>query len=224
MKRICSESTNCARLKGNHMFAMTVQKVKAFHTIVLVHGYAGLPRQETHRERREECHNLLVSAIITKTELLECKRYLYLADHSAASSWDKFSKARPLFNAINKQCILNYQPTQHVSIDQSMVPYFGEHGVKQYIHSKPITFGFQTQLCWSTWAQWEMMLRWKDNKVVNAISTFTGKQTIQQRKHYCHREKRRVDIEQPNIINQFNMSMRGVDCMDQNILYIELYD
>ena len=86
MKRICSESTNCARLKGNHMFAMTVQKVKAFHTIVLVHGYAGLPRQETHRERREEFHNLLVSAIITKTELLECKRYLYLADHSAASS------------------------------------------------------------------------------------------------------------------------------------------
>ena len=100
------------------MFAMTVQKVKAFHTIVLVHGYAGLPRQETHRERREECHNLLVSAIITKTELLECKRYLYLADHNAASSWDKFSKARPLFNAINKQCILNYQPTQHVSFDE----------------------------------------------------------------------------------------------------------
>ena len=42
---------------------------------------------------------------------------------------------------------------------------------------------------------------WKDNKVVNAISTFTGKQPIQQVKLYCHREKRRVNIEQPNIIN-----------------------
>ena len=61
-------------------------------------------------------------------------------------------------------------------------------------------------------------VRWKDNKVVNAISTFTGKQPIEQVKLYCHREKLRVNIEQPNIINQYNMSMGGVDRMDQNIL------
>ena len=60
-------------------------------------------------------------------------------------------------------------------------------------------------------------LRWKDNKVVNAIFTVTGKQPIQQAKRYCHREKRKVNIEQPNIINQYNMSMVGVYCMDQNI-------
>ena len=48
---------------------------------------------------------------------------------------------------------------------------------------------------------------WNDNKVVNVISTFTGKQPVQQVKLYCHREKRRVNIEQRNIINQYNMSM-----------------
>ena len=60
-------------------------------------------------------------------------------------------------------------------------------------------------------------IRWKDNKVVNAISTFTGKQPIQQAKPYCHREKRRVNIEQQNITNQYNMPMGGDDGMDQNI-------
>ena len=50
-------------------------------------------------------------------------------------------------------------------------------------------------------------VRWKDNKVVNAISTFIGKQPIQQAKRYDHREKRRVNIEQTNIINQYNMSL-----------------
>ena len=60
-------------------------------------------------------------------------------------------------------------------------------------------------------------VRWKDNKVVNAIFTFTGRQPIQQAKRYCHCEKQRVNIEQLNIINQYNMSMGGVDCMDQNI-------
>ena len=50
-------------------------------------------------------------------------------------------------------------------------------------------------------------VRWKDNKVVNAISTCPGKQPIQQAKRYCHLEKRRVNIKQPTIINQYNMSM-----------------
>ena len=61
-------------------------------------------------------------------------------------------------------------------------------------------------------------VRQKDNKVVNAASTFTGKQPIQQVKRYRHREKRKVNIEQTNIINQYIMSMRGVDYMDQNVL------
>ena len=55
------------------------------------------------------------------------------------------------------------------------------------------------------------VVRWKDNKVVNAVSTFTGKQQIQQVKRYYHREKRRVNIEQPNVMNQYNMAMGRVD-------------
>ena len=58
---------------------------------------------------------------------------------------------------------------------------------------------------------------WKDNKVVSAISTFTAEQPIQQPKRFCHHEKQRVNIEQLNIINQYNASMGGVDRMDQNI-------
>ena len=34
MERICDESTNYTRLKGNHMFAMTVEKLKAFLAIL----------------------------------------------------------------------------------------------------------------------------------------------------------------------------------------------
>ena len=56
-------------------------------------------------------------------------------------------------------------------------------------------------------------IRWKDDKVVNAISTFTGIQPIQQAKRYCHHEKRRLNIEQQNILNQDNMTMEGVDCI-----------
>ena len=46
-----------------------------------------------------------------KTEFLECKIYLNLADNNSVNSSDKFAKVEPLFNAINEQCILNYQLT-----------------------------------------------------------------------------------------------------------------
>ena len=125
------------------MFTMIVEKLKAFLTILLVSGYAGLSRQEMYWERREDCHNLVVSAVMTKTEFLECKRYLHLADNNALNSSDKSAKVRPLFNAINQKCIFNYQPTQHVSVDEFMVPYFEKHGAKQYIHGKLIKFRFK---------------------------------------------------------------------------------
>ena len=116
---------------------MTVEKLKAFLAILLVSGYAGLPRKEIYWERREDCHNLVVSAMMTKTEFLGCKRYLHQAGNNALNSSDKFAKA------INEQCILNYQPTQHVSVDEPMVPYFEKNGAKQYIHGKPIHLGFK---------------------------------------------------------------------------------
>ena len=86
------------------MFTMSVEKLKAFLTILLVSGYVGLPRQEMYWERRKDYHNLVVSAMMRKTEFLECKRYQYLhrADSNALNSSDKFAKVRPLFNAINK--------------------------------------------------------------------------------------------------------------------------
>ena len=81
--------------------------------------------------------------MMTKTEFLESKRYLHLADNKAINSSDKFAKRRPLFNAINEQCILNYQPSPDVSVDDAMVPYSGKQGAKQYIQGKPIKFGFK---------------------------------------------------------------------------------
>ena len=69
MERICVKSTNYARLKGNHMFIMTVEKLKAFLTILLVSEYAELSRQEMHWKSREDCHNLVISAMVTKNQL-----------------------------------------------------------------------------------------------------------------------------------------------------------
>ena len=94
-------------------------------------------------ERWEDRHNLVVSAMVTRTEVLQCKQYLHLVHNSALNSSDKFEKVRPFFNATNELCILNYQPTQHVNVDDSIVPYFGKYGARLYISVKPIKFRFE---------------------------------------------------------------------------------
>ena len=62
-------------------------------------------------ERREDAHNLLVSSMMTGKEFLECEKNLHLADNNFIDKEDKFGKVRPLFAAMNRQCLLNYKPS-----------------------------------------------------------------------------------------------------------------
>ena len=95
---------------------MTLDKLKAFIAILLVSGYTELPRQEMYWEAREDGHNLLVSSMMSKNESEECKKYLYLSDNNNVDMTGRFAKVRALFNSVNQQCLLNYQPTQHISV------------------------------------------------------------------------------------------------------------
>ena len=85
----------------------------------------------------------MATALMTKNEFEDCKQFLYLADNENFDKTERFGKVRALFDAINKQCVAHYRPEQHLSVDKSVAPYFGKHGAKQYIHGKPIKFGYK---------------------------------------------------------------------------------
>ena len=140
------ELNKYARHKGNHSFMMTIKKLKSFIAILLVNVYNKLPRQEMYGQRMEDCQNRMATAMMTKIEFEDCKQFLHLADNENSDKTDRFGKVRPLFDAINKQCVAHYRPEQHRSVDKSMVPYFGKHGAKQYIHGKPIKFGYKVSV------------------------------------------------------------------------------
>ena len=95
------------------------------------------------RERQEDTHNTLATSLLSKSEFEYCKKHLHLFDNNALDLSDKFAKVPPLFDAINKTCLINYQPSQHISIDESIMPYFRRHAPKQYIYGKPITSGYK---------------------------------------------------------------------------------
>lgn len=59
---------------------------------------------------------------------------------------------------------------------------------------------------------------WKDNTCVRLASTYVGllplRNDIPKASRYDHAQKKRIEIECPNIIHQYNAHMDGVDLMD----------
>jgi hypothetical protein len=60
-------------------------------------------------------------------------------------------------------------------------------------------------------------VRWHDNSIVTVLSNEYGVNPIQKAQRYSVTAKRRIDIDQPHVIHQYNQFMGGVDRLDANI-------
>ena len=70
-------------------------------------------------------------------------RNLHFVNNNSTDNTDKFPKFRPLINMLNKNFQTHAPQTTQHSVDEQMVPYFGSYGCKQYIHGKPIRYGYK---------------------------------------------------------------------------------
>ena len=53
------------------------------------------------------------------------------------------SKIQPLYEMLNQNLKQHGVFHQQLSVDESMVPYYGRHSTKQFIRGKPIRFGYK---------------------------------------------------------------------------------
>ena len=112
-------------LQGNRSFTIDNNTLKAFIAILLVSGFVDFARRPMYWEHNEDTHNTTVSSLLSRSRLDEIMQNLHISN---LVKEDKFAKVRPLIDKLNKQCLANYLPDQSVSIDESMVTYFGRHG------------------------------------------------------------------------------------------------
>ena len=140
---ICKETKAYAAQKGNHTFKIEPNELKSFLTVFLLSGYIPYPRRSVHWEMSSDSPNTIVASLFTRNRFLDVLQYLHLADNNNLNPSDKFSKVNLLFKMINESYLQNFIPEKNVSIDESMVPYYGRHGCKQYIQNKPVKFGYK---------------------------------------------------------------------------------
>ena len=78
---------------------------------------------------------------MSRNRFREILSNLHLADNKQITE-DRYYKVRVLFEKLNFN-FKQYGSFVNHSISDSIIPYYGKHGTKQFIRGKPIRFGFK---------------------------------------------------------------------------------
>ena len=116
-----------------------MEKMRAFLAVLLLSGYATLPRRRMYWEKLPDVNNEGVSSTLSRHGTLS----RYKADNNNLAKEDKFAKIRPLASLLNEKWLAYFPKENFLSVYESMVPYYGRNGLKQHIYGKPIRFGYK---------------------------------------------------------------------------------
>ncbi|XP_039276105.1 piggyBac transposable element-derived protein 3-like [Nilaparvata lugens] len=142
---LIKEQSNLYTLMKNHELKVSDEEIKVFVAILLLTGYLSPTYMRMFWETQSDTYNALVAQSMRRDRFFEISQYLHLADNSNLPANDNFSKVRDYLNLLesNFREEFNVIWTSHVSIDETMVRYYGKHSSKQHIHGKPIKFGYK---------------------------------------------------------------------------------
>jgi len=124
-------------------FDVTVDELKVVVGILLISGYNTVPRRRLYWSCENDVRNDMIANAMSRNRFDEILSKLHCADNALLPPSDRFGKVRPLISYLNDKYVKYWPVSQHLSIDESMIPYYGHHGCKQHIHGKPIRFGFK---------------------------------------------------------------------------------
>ena len=67
-----------------------------------------------------------------------------------------------------------------------------------------------------------ILVRWNDNSVVTLASNCYGVNPVRSASRWSNAEKKRISIDQPDVVYQYNQFMGGVDRLDENIAKVSV--
>lgn len=138
-----TDETNRYASQKNRDLRVNVSEMKCFLGVILLSGFVPLPRRRMYWERAKDSNNELVSQAIARNKFEFILSNIHCQDNNFLDPSDKFAKVRPLIAHLNKKFMENAYVEEEHSVDEAMIPYTGRHGCKQYIHGKPIRYGFK---------------------------------------------------------------------------------
>jgi hypothetical protein len=142
--------SNLYALQKNKSLNLTLDEIYVVFGAFLLSGYGKYPNKRLYWSRENDVPNILCESMrLNRFELI--LRHFHLNDNSAIDKNDRLCKLRPIITELNQNFRFHGGLEEHLSIDESMIPYYGKHYAKQFIRGKPVRFGFKNwALCHST--------------------------------------------------------------------------
>jgi len=123
-------------------FSTSAAEIRKFVGIQLLSGYNCLPRERDYWSTADDLGCNIVTKTMPKNRFQELKKFCHLADNRNLSQ-SKVAKLLPIYDRLNRALLQFGVFDRKLSIDESMVPYYGHHGAKMFIRGKPIRFGYK---------------------------------------------------------------------------------
>ena len=139
---IVEESNTYAIQKNLSTDVITKEGILGFIGILLLSGYNSLPNRRLYWSSIPDTHNQLVSDTMRRNTFDDIMRRVHLADNMKMTERDPYYKVRQLFDKVNKAFKVIDVP-ENLSVDETLIPYYGRHGTKQFIRGKPVRFGYK---------------------------------------------------------------------------------
>ena len=124
--------------KLDYRFHTDVTELHVFFSILLVSGYSTVSRKRMYWETNPDCHNAAIANSMSRNRFDEMLKYFHLADNEKLPENDRDGKVRALYSMMNEKCLAFFQKQRDLSVDESMIPYYGRHSSKQRMQGKPI--------------------------------------------------------------------------------------
>lgn len=136
------EQTNSYALQNNKIFYMNYFELLVFQGRLLLSSQNPLPKKGKYWSLEDNVPKILSNS--TKKDRFEnILRNIHLVDKTTNTKNDRSFKLRPLFQHMQTKILDHDGLEEHMSIDESMISYYGKHYSKQFIRDKPIRFRFK---------------------------------------------------------------------------------
>lgn len=136
------EQTNLYAQQKNCTLQMTRNELLVIFGGLLLSGYGKYPNKRLYWSNETDVPKILSDSIrLNRFETI--LRHLHLNDNSKIDNENKLYKLQPLIDKLNDNFKKYGGLDEYISVDESMIPYYGKHFAKQFIKGKPIRFGFK---------------------------------------------------------------------------------
>lgn len=153
MQLVCCNTNKYAKARNLKMGKrkwkdLVVDELYCFFAILIVMGLARAPRIEQYWSNNPIYHNeFIVKSGIGRDRFKLIASGVHISNpdpnYQTEAKQEKLKKVHPLYEFLQRKCMMLYTPSESVSIDERMVGSKARVSIIQYIKDKPTKWGFK---------------------------------------------------------------------------------